>query len=179
VAAESLCELFQHLHGLPTIVLKTSRFFPEADDDPAMRRLYSDDNAKANEFLFRRVDIEDIVSAHVLALEKATAIGFGRYIISATSPFAEADCPLLNTDAPTVVRCYSPELEASYATHGFRMFPRIDRVYVNERARRELGWQPRYDFAHVLTRLREGKSIRSALADAIGAKGYHRAVAPS
>jgi len=128
--------------------------------------------------LFRRVDIEDVVSAHVLALEKARAIGFGRYILSATSPFTEADCALLNTDAPSVVRRYAPELDAIYAQHGFRMFPRIDRVYVNERARSELGWRPRSDFAHVLSRLRDGKSIRSKLAEAIGAKGYHRARSP-
>ena len=31
-AAEDLCELFHRLHGLPCIVLRTSRFFPEEDD---------------------------------------------------------------------------------------------------------------------------------------------------
>ena len=53
------------------------------------------------------------------------------------------------------------------------MFPAIDRVYVNERARRELGWRPRYDFAYVLQRLANGDDFRSALARAVGAKGYH------
>ena len=33
VAAESLCELFHRRQRLPVIVLRTSRFFPEADDD--------------------------------------------------------------------------------------------------------------------------------------------------
>src|SRR5262249_23723743 len=36
--AEDLCELFHHRHGLACLVLRTSRFFPEADDDPAVRR---------------------------------------------------------------------------------------------------------------------------------------------
>src|SRR6266404_3237468 len=31
VAAESLCELIQHKTGLPCLVLRTSRFFPEED----------------------------------------------------------------------------------------------------------------------------------------------------
>jgi hypothetical protein len=53
------------------------------------------------------------------------------------------------------------------------MFPGIDRVYVNERARRDLGWRPRYDFRHVLERLKAGESARSALALAVGSKGYH------
>lgn len=53
------------------------------------------------------------------------------------------------------------------------MFPGIDRVYVNERARRELGWRPRYDFRQVLTALRAGDDFRSPLARTVGSKGYH------
>ena len=81
-------------------MLRTSRFFPEEDDDPAAREAYADDNAKANEYLFRRVAIEDVVDAHLLATERAPAIGFGKYIISATTPFLPADCALLRRDAP-------------------------------------------------------------------------------
>jgi nucleoside-diphosphate-sugar epimerase len=54
------------------------------------------------------------------------------------------------------------------------MFPAIDRVYVNTRARTGLGWEPRHDFRSVLDRLATGEDPRSALARAIGAKGYHR-----
>ena len=38
-AAEDLCQLFRRNEGLATIVLRTSRFFPEEDDDPAARRI--------------------------------------------------------------------------------------------------------------------------------------------
>jgi nucleoside-diphosphate-sugar epimerase len=48
-AAEDLCELFHRRHGLACLVLRTSRFFPEVDDDPAVRRVYDDGNVKANE----------------------------------------------------------------------------------------------------------------------------------
>jgi UDP-glucose 4-epimerase len=37
--------------------LRTSRFFPEDDDDPAMRAAYAQENAQANERLYRRLDI--------------------------------------------------------------------------------------------------------------------------
>src|SRR5262249_57169442 len=37
VAAESVCELCFRREGLPVIVLRTSRFFPEADDDAGIR----------------------------------------------------------------------------------------------------------------------------------------------
>jgi UDP-glucose 4-epimerase len=53
------------------------------------------------------------------------------------------------------------------------MFPNIERVYVNERARRELGWRPRYDFRRVVECLRSGEDPRSPLARAVGSKGYH------
>ncbi len=86
-AAEDLCELFFRNQGLPCIVLRTSRFFPEDDDNRKVRQEYSGANAKANELLYRRVDIEDVVSAHLLAAERAAAIGFRKYIISATTPF--------------------------------------------------------------------------------------------
>jgi hypothetical protein len=53
------------------------------------------------------------------------------------------------------------------------MFPSVDRVYVNARARAELGWTPRHDFGCALERLAAGMSLESALARAIGSKGYH------
>jgi hypothetical protein len=50
--------------------------FPEEDDNQEVRAAYADDNLKANEYLYRRVEIEDVVSAHLLALRRAPAIGF-------------------------------------------------------------------------------------------------------
>jgi UDP-glucose 4-epimerase len=173
VAAEDLCELFHRLHGLACLVLRTSRFFPEVDDDPAVRREYDDGNVKANEYLYRRVDLQDVVDAHLLALEQAPRIGFGRYIISATTLFQPEDLPELRGDAPGVVMRRVPDYEAEYARRGWRMFPGIERVYVNERARRELGWRPTYDFRRIIGCLRAGEDPRSPLARAVGSKGYH------
>lgn len=172
-AAEDLCQLAHRNQGLPCLVLRTSRFFPEADDDGAKRAAYADDNLKANEYLFRRVDIEDVAEAHLLALEKAPAIGFGRYIVSATTPFRPEDLAELRRDAPAVLRRRAPGAEAEYARRGWRMLPGIDRVYVNDRARAELGWQPRHDFAAVIDRLRSGGGLWSPLARLVGSKGYH------
>lgn len=166
-AAEDLCELFSR--RLPCLVLRTSRFFPEADDDPSVREAYADDNLKANEYLYRRVDIEDVVGAHLLAIQRAKEIGFDRYIISATTPFAAGDVAELGVDAPGVTRRRVSEYEAVYARRGWRMLPSIDRVYDNTRARVKLGWKPRYDFRSVIAR----DDIRSPLARLIGSKGYH------
>lgn len=173
VAAEDLCRLVHREQRLPCVVLRTSRFFPDLDDDEAARGAFDDSNLKVNELLFRRVDVADVVSAHLLALEKAPAIGFGLYVVSATSPFSHDDLVELRADAPAVVRRYVPEYADEYARRGWSMPPSIDRVYVNERARRELGWQPEYDFALAVDRLRRGLELRSDLAIEIGSKGYH------
>ncbi len=173
VAAEDLCELHHRNHRLPCIVLRTSRFFPEEDDQAATASTYSLDNVWANEILYRRVEIEDVVSAHRLAIEKAASIGFGRFVISATTPFTRDDLARLRVDAHAVLADRFPAFETLYAKQGWRMFPVLDRVYVNERARRVLGWAPRHDFQHVLDRLAADRPLRSALAGAVGAKGYH------
>src|SRR3954470_24880470 len=172
-AAEDLCELVHRDHGLPCLILRTSRFFPEADDRDEVRSAYADANLKVNELLYRRVDLEDVVSAHRCALDRAPALGFGRYIVSATTPFTRADLPALRDDAPAVVARRFPDYAEIYAERGWAMFPSIERVYVNERARRDLGWEPRYDFRRALDALAAGEDPRSALAVTVGAKGYH------
>jgi len=172
-AAEDLCELFHRNRKLACIVLRTSRFFPEEDDNHLVREAYADENIKLNEYLYRRVDIEDVVTAHLLAARRASEIGFGKYIISATTPFTAGDLSELRADAPGVARWRVPEYEAEYTRRSWKMVPSIDRVYVNERARRELGWQPRYDFKFLVGRLRLCQDTKSPLARLIGSKGYH------
>jgi len=172
-AAENLCQLFARNHSLGAIVLRTSRFFPEEDDNRAVRETYTDANIKTNEFLYRRVDIEDVVSAHLLAAHRAPSARFAKYIISATTPFSRHDAAELRNDAPRVVRRYVPDYEAEYARRGWTMIPGIDRVYVNDRARAELGWQPRHDFRALIARLQAADDIRSPLAREVGSKGYH------
>jgi nucleoside-diphosphate-sugar epimerase len=172
-AAEDLCELFHNIRGLPCFILRTSRFFPEPDDSREIRQSYQDANAKVNVFLYRRADIEDVVSAHLLALERVDAIRFGRYIISATTPFARDDLQELRVNADAVVKRRVPLYQEVYTCRGWSMFPGIDRVYINDRARRDLGWRPRYDFAYIIDLLRAGEDPRSSLARAVGSKGYH------
>jgi UDP-glucose 4-epimerase len=174
VAAESLCELFHRDEGLPTIILRTSRFFPEEDDVASVAEAYEIANAQANELLYRRADIADVVDAHLMAARRAGEIGFGRYIVSATTPFGRDNLAELRAAAPAVVRRLFPDCEALYAAKRWKLFPSLDRVYVNDRARAALGWTPKYDFRHVLDCLARGEDFRSDLARAVGVKGYHR-----
>ena len=182
LAAESLCALFFRKHHLPTMVLRTSRFFPEDDDDAATRSRYGTANTQANELLYRRGDVEDMVNAHLLAETRLRDAGFRRdkgfrrYIISAMTPFQRGDCAQLRSDAAAVVRRLFPEVEALYRARQWTLFPSIDRVYDSSLAARELEWRSRYDFRHVLESLRNGTDFRSALAREVGSKGYHSKV---
>jgi len=172
-AAEDLCHLFHRRHDLNCIALRTSRFFPEDDDDRARRDLYDPENCKVNELLFRRVELADVVSAHEVAAARAGDLGFGVFIITATTPFRPEDVAQLRNDAPTVLRRRVPEFEAVYHARGWRMFEGIDRVYDNTAARTVLGWEPDYDFRRALCNLESGEELWSALALEVGVKGYH------
>ena len=129
-------------------ILRTARFFPEGDDDPATRAAYGRDNLQVNELLHRRADIADVAEAHLLAAARAPSLGFGRYIVSATTPFTPDDLPELSRDAAAVVARRYPAAPAILAARGWRLFATIDRVYVNAAARAALGWRPAHDFAH-------------------------------
>jgi UDP-glucose 4-epimerase len=152
LSAEHLCRLYHLQFGLPVIVLRTARFFPE-EDDMAHAIEQSEENTKANEFLFRRLTVEDAAEAHVVALEKAPQIGFDTFIVSAPTPFSPEDCRDLINDTPRVVERYFPDYRRLYARKGWTMFQSIDRVYDPSRICEKLGFVCRTGFAEVLASL--------------------------
>ena len=113
-----------------------------------VRDALEDANNKANEFLYRRVDIEDVVDAHLLALERAPAHRLRRATSSARRRRSRATTsPRCARDAPARRAAPVPGLRGRVrAAAAGRCSPSIDRVYVNAKARAELGWPPRYDF---------------------------------
>jgi len=153
-AAEELCRLVQGETGMPVIVLRTARFFPEEDDT---HRDLSGENMKANEFLNRRLTVEDCAAAHLAALERAPEIGFGTYIVSAPTPFAREDAAELKRDARAVIARYFRDAADIYAARGWQLPERIGRVYDARLIERELGFQCTTDFAAVLDALRSGR----------------------
>jgi UDP-glucose 4-epimerase len=152
LAGEHLCRLFHEVHGLTAIVLRTARFFPE-EDDMAHAIAQSDANTKVNEFLFRRLTVEDVAESHVAALTKAPELGFDTFVISAKTPFSPADCRELIAEAPKVVACYFPHYREIYARLGWTMFDSIDRVYDSSRAAQRLGFVCRTGFGEKLKEL--------------------------
>ncbi|EJD43822.1 NAD-dependent epimerase/dehydratase [Auricularia subglabra TFB-10046 SS5] len=176
VCAEDICSLYHAKHGLPVAVLRTARFFPEQDDSEAVRSAFpEDENVKVNELCYRRADLFDVVTAHVCALQRAPAIKWGRYIISAPPPFPHDTATLerLGRQASEVLESLVPFSDV-YGARGWKFFDHLDRVYDSGRAVRELGWKPLYTFSRALACLSGGKEWRSSLSLKIGCRGYHK-----
>jgi UDP-glucose 4-epimerase len=156
LAAERLCRLVHRESGLPVVILRTGRFFPEEDDT---HRDVSGPNRKANEFLNRRLTVEDSAEAHVAALERAPELGFGTFIVSAPPPFAPEQCEELLRDAPAAIARRFPEAADLYARAGWRLPERIDRIYDPARAEARLGFRCATDFAAILSALAAGRPL--------------------
>jgi UDP-glucose 4-epimerase len=154
--AERLCRRVHDKSGLAILVLRTGRFFPEEDDT---HRHISGPNIKANEFLNRRLAVEDAADAHIAALEQAPTLGFDTFILSAPPPFAPDECEDLLHDAPAVIARHFPEAPDFYARLGWTLPASIDRVYDPSRAGRRMGFRCRTDFAAILEAIAKGEEL--------------------
>jgi nucleoside-diphosphate-sugar epimerase len=138
------------------VVLRTARFFPEEDDT---HRSLSGPNMKANEFLNRRLTVEDAAAAHIAALDKAPEVGFDIAIVSAATPFTRADAAELKQDAPSVILRHFPEAAELYARQGWQLPASIGRVYDAAHIEKSLGFRCETDFAAILNALRDGTEM--------------------
>lgn len=154
--AERLCRRVHDETGLAVMVLRTGRFFPEDDDT---HRDLAGPNIKASEFLNRRLTVEDAAEAHVVALEKAPALGFDTFILSAPPPFAREECGDLIHDARAVIARHFPDAPELYARMGWTLPVSLDRVYDPSRAGRRLGFRCRTDFRAVLDAIAAGGEL--------------------
>jgi UDP-glucose 4-epimerase len=154
--AEQLCRQVHDAHGLAVLVLRTGRFFPEDDDTHSHP---SGPNIKANEFLNRRLTVEDAADAHMAALAKAPALGFDTFILSAPPPFAPEESEELLHDAPAAIARHFPQAPSLYAGMGWTLPATIDRVYDPSRAERRMGFRCRTDFAAILEAIANGKEL--------------------
>ncbi|MDB9519388.1 NAD(P)-dependent oxidoreductase [Roseofilum reptotaenium CS-1145] len=155
-SAEQICQLFAVNHGLDIAILRTGRFFPEEDDT---LRFPSGLNLKANEFLNRRLTVEDAAAAHVVALERIKGKGCETFILSAPTPFSREDTPLLISDALSAIAHYFPNAKKLYDERGWTLPAHIDRVYDASKLEKQLGFRPRVDFSVILDALASGAPL--------------------
>lgn len=156
LAAEGLCRLYAGERGLPCVVLRTARFFPEDDDTHTH---LSGENLKANEFLNRRLTVEDAAAAHLAALDRAPDIGFDTFIISAPTPFAREDVSQLKSNAVYAILEKFPDAADLYAARGWSLPTGIGRVYDASHAEQRLGFRCSTSFSDILAALRDGSEM--------------------
>jgi UDP-glucose 4-epimerase len=156
LAAEGMCRLFALEHGMSCISLRTARFFPEYDDTVDE---ISGPNLKANEFLHRRLSVEDAAEAHLAALHRAPEVGQGVFVICAPTPFQRSDAAALKANAAEVVTRIFPDAARLYARRGWQLPVSIGRVYDASEAERRLGFRCRTTFSTVLDSLRLDRDL--------------------
>jgi UDP-glucose 4-epimerase len=123
--------------ALSVVVLRMSRCFQEPDHLLAFYRLY------------RGVDRRDVAEGHWLAAT-VPLTGYETLNLSAETPFRIGDVDLLWSDPWRVLDERAPEVREVFLQRGWDLPERIDRIYVIEKAKRVLGYRPRYGFRSVL-----------------------------
>ena len=119
------------------------------------------------------------MSAHLLGMLLAhRRSGFGDTSSAQRRHFCPTTSRNCESTRRAVVRRRVLHYVAEYHATWLEDVPSIDRVYVNDRARAELGWHPRHDFDAVVRRLSADDDLSSSLARTIGSKGYHRKLSP-
>ena len=137
LGAEGLCRDFFDPRRLQTLVLRVSRFWDEPLIDKVFYRMY------------RGVDVRDVAAAHQLAIEKNFET-FEIFNVSAQPLFSKDELETIKRDAIPTLRRKLPELIEYYQARQWAIPASIDRVYVIEKAKRMLGYQPRYNIERLL-----------------------------
>lgn len=137
IAAEGLCKDFFNKESLQTTVLRVSRFWNEPIEKKVFYRMY------------RGLDVRDVALAHKLAIGKAFE-KFDIFNISAQSIFSKDDLYDLKHNTRKLLQKKIPELIDLFKTNNWQIPESIDRVYVIEKAKKELGYVPRFNIRELL-----------------------------
>ncbi len=142
VMCETYCDFFAAERGLRVAKLRCSCFVPASWRQTGTHLLQS------------RVAREDVATAHRLAIEALAADRFAceAMNIHADTPFTPGDWPDLLERPADVLERYWPGSPAVLARYGLEP-PAIRFQYDIRRAKRLIGYQPRYNFPDFLTRL--------------------------
>lgn len=90
-------------------------------------------------YLFGMVDVRDVAQAHRLALELPATVRHEVFIITADSPLASVDSAEYHADPAAALRRVCPDAPPV-------SLPATAEWYTIAKARRQLGYQPQYNF---------------------------------
>lgn len=144
--AEQLCRDFFDKEGLQTSVYRVGRFLAE------------EPNVAANHRLYRGLDERDGAHALYLGLIHDFA-NFEVFNIASTSPFCPDDAACLKKDPEQAILRLYPWANDAYKQLGWKFPDSIDRFYAVGKAKKLLGYQPRYTFDKLL---REAMQLKTS-----------------
>ncbi len=130
---EQICRFATARHDLSTIILRPGFICDEECQFPDTWRLLS-----------CMVDVRDVASAHVAALE-CGAVHHGAFLVTADSPLAHIEPLRFFADRRGCLEDLFPGIGENIEAGAFDPTG-IDEWYTVERARRVLGWEPRHNF---------------------------------
>jgi len=119
------------------LILRVARFFPEPANAIAIYRLYTG------------VDLRDVVTAHGLALQ-AEIRAYHVLNIAARSPLTLDEMEERLFEPQRVILRHVPAAGRLFAQLGWSLPTRIDRVDVMDKAARDLGYRPVFNFGEYL-----------------------------
>lgn len=128
ILGEQMCRYYSARHELSTIVLRPGGIQPAekyAPHDPS--------------YLFGTADVRDVAQAHRLALELPATVRHEVFIITADSPLARVSAAEYQADPAAALARVCPQA-------GPVQLPATAEWYTIAKARRDLGYQPCYNF---------------------------------
>jgi nucleoside-diphosphate-sugar epimerase len=138
---EQIAEYHARVDGIGTVALRLGMFVPETFERYGFR------------LLFGGVDDRDVADAVVLALGHDPAGGFDVFDVMADTPFEPEDARELARDPAAAIERHWPgatdDVDVDSVVWGWALWP-------VEKAKRELGWRPRYGFPEFLEAFRRG-----------------------
>jgi len=132
---EQMCRYAAATYGFSTIVLRPGGIRPAEAYDPQMAGL-----------LTACVDVRDVAQAHLLALEAPEDMMHEVFIITADSPLCRAEPAAVRADPASALESVVPGAGARVRQGSLTLAPGAE-WYTVEKARRMLGYSPRYNFA--------------------------------
>ena len=140
LTAEEICKDFFNPDKLQTISLRVSRFWDEPLDKKLFYRMY------------RGVDVRDVAMAHKLAIDK-NIDSFEIFNISAQSIFEISDIFELRKNLYSLLKKRYPKIIELFSKRGWTLPNYIDRVYVIDKARKQLDYNPVYNIDKIIDQL--------------------------
>lgn len=140
LAAEALCKDFFDAARLQTMSLRVARFWDEPLDKKVFYRM------------FRGLDVRDVALAHKLAIDKDFD-KFEVFNISAQSIFDISDLVALRKNLYPLLQQRCPKIIDLFSKQNWVLPDNIDRVYVIEKAKKQLGFEPIYNIDKLIEEL--------------------------